>query len=81
MQEITTVSSTIQHRSHSDKDSYKNLPQSDCTVTALLQLGPTAGAEGGETVTGNTDWPLLHSDEYISDVHTSTNPPSCQSTP
>ena len=33
--------------SHSDTEPYKNLPQSDFTETALLQLGPTAGAEGG----------------------------------
>ena len=50
MQEITTVrvntTSIVKMCSHSDTESYKNLPQSDCTVTVLLQLGPTAGAEG-----------------------------------
>ena len=35
--------------SHSDTEPYKNLPQSDFTETALLQLRPTAGAEGGGT--------------------------------
>ena len=33
--------------SHSDTEPYKNLPQSDYTETAVLQLGPTAGAEEG----------------------------------
>ena len=52
MQEITTVRVyTVVMCSHSDTEPYKNLPQSDCTVTVLLQLGPTAGAEGEETVT------------------------------
>jgi len=61
MQEITTVRvTTVVECSHSDIEPYKNLPQSDCTVTALLQLGPTAGAEEEETVTWNTDWSLLH---------------------
>ena len=50
MQEITTVrvysTPTVSGCSHSDTEPYKNLPQSDCTVTVLLQLGPTAGAEG-----------------------------------
>ena len=54
MQEIITVSSfditpIAFGRSHSDTEPYKNLPQSDCTETAVLQLGPTAGAEGGVT--------------------------------
>ena len=47
MQEIITVSRDIAHRSHSDTEPYKNLPQSDCTETAVLQLGPPAGAEEG----------------------------------
>ena len=58
MQEITTVRvttiPTVYMCSHSDTEPYKNLPQSDCTVTELLQLGPTAGVEGEETVTWNT---------------------------
>ena len=53
MQEIITVrvfiSPTVFWCSHSDTEPYKNLPQSDFTETALLQLGPTAGAEGGVT--------------------------------
>ena len=61
MQEITTVRvDTVVQCSHSDTEPYKNLPQSDCTVTALLQLRPTAGAEREEKVTWNTDWPLSH---------------------
>jgi len=31
--------------SHSDKESYKNLCQSDVTVTALIQLRETAAAD------------------------------------
>ena len=38
---------TINMCSHGDTEPYKNLPQSDFTETALLQLGPTAGAEEG----------------------------------
>ena len=49
MQEIITVSRMIVSRSHSDTEPYKNLSQSDCTETAVLQLGPTPGAEGGGT--------------------------------
>ncbi|MGH0175183.1 UNVERIFIED_CONTAM: hypothetical protein FKN15_069820 [Acipenser sinensis] len=36
--------------------SYKNLPQQDCTATALLQLGLTAGAEGESNETGHGLW-------------------------
>ena len=50
MQEIITVRvTTVVVCSHSDTEPYKNLPQSDCTETAVLQLRPTAGAEGGGT--------------------------------
>ena len=58
MQEITTVRVgtilIVNKCSHSDTEPYKNLPQSACTETTLLQLGPPAGAEGEETVTQNT---------------------------
>ena len=37
--------------SHSDKESYKNLCQSDVTVTALIQLRETAAADGGSQTT------------------------------
>ena len=38
-----------------DIQSRTKTSQSDCTVTVLIQLGPTAGTEGEETVTWNTD--------------------------
>ncbi|MGH0155850.1 UNVERIFIED_CONTAM: hypothetical protein FKN15_030086 [Acipenser sinensis] len=41
---------------HSATHPYKNLPQLDCTATALLQLGPTAGAEGEGNETGHSLW-------------------------
>ena len=53
MQEIIIVrvftTPTVKWCSHSDTEPYKNLPQSDCRETAVLQLGPAAGAEGGGT--------------------------------
>ena len=40
--------------SHSDLESYKNLPQSDCIDTDLLQQEPAA-VEGEETLTQTTE--------------------------
>ena len=57
MKEITTVKVyTVVLCSHSATHPYKNLPQQDCTATALLQLGPTAGAEGEDNETGHGLW-------------------------
>lgn len=69
MQEIITVRViiiSVAGCSHSVRGWYKNLPQSDCTETALLQLDSTAGAEGEDdphnnTLCGNQDfrWSLF----------------------
>ena len=41
--------------SHSDREPYKNLPQSDCVDTELLQQEPAAAAEGEETLTQSAE--------------------------
>ena len=41
--------------SHSDFSSYKNLPQSDCRDSELLQQEATAAAEEEETLTQTTE--------------------------
>ena len=41
--------------SHSDLYSYKNLPQSDCRDSELLQQEATAAAEEEETLTQTTE--------------------------
>ncbi|MGH0171916.1 UNVERIFIED_CONTAM: hypothetical protein FKN15_002710 [Acipenser sinensis] len=55
MQEIISVrvytTQAVVLCSHSATHPYKNLPQLDCTATALLQLGPTAESSGQYTVT------------------------------
>ena len=40
---------------HSDLQSYKNLPQSDCRDSELLQQEATAAAEEEETLTQTTE--------------------------
>ena len=56
MQQFITVRVTmVTMSSHSDREPYKNLPQSDCVDTELLQQEPAAAAEGEETLTQSAE--------------------------
>ena len=56
MQQFITVRVyTMAQCSHSDLSSYKNLPQSDCRDSELLQQEATAAAEEEETLTQTTE--------------------------
>ena len=56
MQQFITVRVyTMAQCSHSDLLSYKNLPQSDCRDSELLQQEATAAAEEEETLTQTTE--------------------------
>ena len=56
MQQFITVRvTTVVECSHSDLPSYKNLPQSDCRDSELLQQEATAAAEEEETLTQTTE--------------------------
>ena len=46
---------TVSMCSHSDWEPYKNLPQSHCVDTELLQQEPAAAAEGEETLTQSAE--------------------------
>ena len=79
MQQFITVRVTMMDQcSHSDLLSYKNLPQSDCRDSELLQQEATAAAEEEETLTQTTEHRAdrnltkhtihIHTDKFIRNI-------------